>query len=219
MTTLPTGASPVPSRRSGLVVAVAMRPPGGRLREALDAVPATPPAGPAEPGTWECVPADGVATVATLRALQRYGVRDAGVGLGGLDRPPTRREGAAVPAPAQSAARVALGAAHRRRHGVAVRVSSPRGRYRPSPQAVDDAETCLWLLADLWHRRSPEGWEVADLMDTGLTGRQVARVLDISPSAVSQRATAARYVDGRRAADLAARLLDGLLRALDGTPA
>ena len=94
---------------------------------------------------------------------------------------------------------------------------TPSPQSEPPPagtieaQAVTDVETVLWLLADLWRRRSPEGWQVADLRDQGLNGRECARRLDITPSAVSQRASSARYAEGRRAAALVARGLDDLI--------
>ena len=71
-----------------------------------------------------------------------------------------------------------------------------------------DPETLLWLLADVWRRRSREGWAVVDLFADGLNGQEAARVLGITPSAVSQRAAAARWVEGGRAEELAARVLD-----------
>ena len=145
---------------------------------------------------------DGSGSVGPVGGATRVGATPAGTAAPGPSARP----------PAHAAARVALAAAHRTHQGVALRASRGRGRTGPPPKDVEDAETCLWLLADLWHRRSPEGWAVADLMDAGLTGRECAQRLDISPSAVSQRAAAARYVEGRRAADLAGRLLDGLIR-------
>lgn len=71
-----------------------------------------------------------------------------------------------------------------------------------------DPETLLWLLADVWRRRSREGWAVVDLFADGLNGQEAARMLGITPSAVSQRAAAARWVEGGRAEELAARVLD-----------
>ena len=72
-------------------------------------------------------------------------------------------------------------------------------------------ETTLWLWAAVLARRTSRGWEVADLVAEGLSYDEVARRLDISPSAVSQRAAAAGIVEARRArelvTDLAALLL------------
>ena len=51
------------------------------------------------------------------------------------------------------------------------------------------------------------GWEVADLVDQGLTYDEAATRLGISQSAVSQRAAAAGIVEGRRARELVAEFL------------
>ena len=180
----------------------------GPLPNALETVSALRPFAVGDGGVWEGVLADGAAVIAALRLLLRGGGPHVGVGYGCPRPQGTGARGQR--APAYAAARVALGAAGRSHQGVALRATRRRGGAAPAPRSVEDAETCLWLLADIWRRRTPEGWVVADLMDSGLTGRACAQRLDISPSAVSQRAAAARYVESRRATDLAARLLDAL---------
>lgn len=79
------------------------------------------------------------------------------------------------------------------------------------PAAARRLESAVWLWAALLDRRTERGWEVADLVDTGLRYDAVAERLGISQSAVSQRAAAAGIVEGLRArelvTDLAARLL------------
>ena len=224
----PTCEDSTPSRASAgmraLLVVTASAPREGWPVAELASVPMARPFQAGEGSPWEGVPVDGAGVVAALRTLLRAGAGQVGIGCGGAE-PAGRGRGVpgeagvrsapgnrTVRAPAYAAARVALAAAHRTHQGVALRASRGRGRTGPPPKDVEDAETCLWLLADLWHRRSVEGWAVADHMDAGLTGRECALRLDISPSAVSQRATAARYVEGRRAADLAGRLLDRLVR-------
>ena len=64
-------------------------------------------------------------------------------------------------------------------------------------------------------RRTPGGWEVADLVDAGATYDEAAKRLGITQSAVSQRAQAAGIVEGRRARELVTDLTGGLLK--DGT--
>ena len=59
-------------------------------------------------------------------------------------------------------------------------------------------ETVLWLWAAVLARRTAKGWEVADLVATGLSYDEAGRRLGISQSAVSQRAQAAGLVEGRR---------------------
>jgi hypothetical protein len=74
-----------------------------------------------------------------------------------------------------------------------------------------DLESVLWLWAAALGRRSEKGWEVADLVDQGLSYDEAAVRLGITQSAVSQRAQAAGLAEGRRAREvvehLAARLL------------
>ncbi len=184
----------------------------------------------------QAVLARGADVVGALRVLVRLGDWRVGLGGGAIETPlpASTRAGRG---PAFVAAREALSAARRAPGGIAVRlgpggrdVSGPgyrRGRrdetaetsaapdalYDEGAAVAADAETMLWLLADLWHRRSPEGWEVVELFTAGQNGQQSARSLDISPSAVSQRASAARWLEGRRAEEFAARLIDGALSA------
>ncbi|SFS02048.1 regulatory protein, luxR family [Microbacterium sp. cf046] len=56
--------------------------------------------------------------------------------------------------------------------------------------AAEDAEAYLRLLVDLRDRRSEQGWEVADLLAEGLSQKQIAARLGITPTAVSLRAKA-----------------------------
>ncbi len=63
-------------------------------------------------------------------------------------------------------------------------------------------ESSLWLWAGLLARRSRKGWEVVDLLETGLTHAEAAGKLGISQSAVTQRARAAGLAEGRRAREL-----------------
>ena len=74
-------------------------------------------------------------------------------------------------------------------------------------------ETSLWLWAAVLARRTTRGWEVADLVDSGLRYDEAAERLSISQSAVSQRAQAAGIVEGRRARELVTELTADLLVA------
>lgn len=78
-------------------------------------------------------------------------------------------------------------------------------------------ESALWLWAAALARRTTRGWEVADLVDAGLSYEEAGRRLGISQSAVSQRAQAAGIVEGRRARELVTHLTVGAL-AQDGAP-
>jgi len=72
-------------------------------------------------------------------------------------------------------------------------------------------ETTLWLWAAVLGRRTPRGWEVADLVAEGLSYDEASRRLGISQSAVSQRAQAAGIVESRRARELVTQLAGALL--------
>jgi hypothetical protein len=72
-------------------------------------------------------------------------------------------------------------------------------------------ETTLWLWAAVLARRTKGGWEVADLVDEGLSYEEAGRRLGISQSAVSQRAQAAGIVETRRARELVTHLTAELL--------
>ncbi len=76
---------------------------------------------------------------------------------------------------------------------------------------AEQLETVLWLWADLIHRRSQRGWEVADLIAQGLSHAEAGTRLGVTQSAVSQRARAAGMVETDRAARLARQLFAEML--------
>ena len=77
-------------------------------------------------------------------------------------------------------------------------------------------ETTLWLWAAVLARRTPRGWEVADLVEgEGLSYEEAGRRLGISQSAVSQRAQPAGIVEGRRARELVTYLAGQLMNPLE----
>ncbi len=59
--------------------------------------------------------------------------------------------------------------------------------------AAGQAEAVLRLLADLVARRTPQGWEVVDLLGSGANQAEAAQRLGITRQAVSQRARAAAW--------------------------
>ena len=131
--------------------------------------------------------------------LVRAGSWSVGLGLGPVREP--------IPASVRAAAGPAFVHA---RDAVARAKSSPRhiAVSGPDPQTSGDAEALLALLSAIVQRRSRPGWEVADLMATGMTQHEAAMRLGISPQAVSQRLHAALWHEQRRAEPLVARLLD-----------
>lgn len=147
---------------------------------------------------------DPTALAAALELLLRSGDWSIGLGFGPVDLPlpPSTRAGAG---PAFLHARDAVTAAKSSPWHLRVVDGTGAGPARA-------LETTLWLWAAVLARRTPRGWEVADLVDAqGLSYEEAGRRLGITQSAVSQRAQAAGIVEGRRARELVAYLADQLL--------
>lgn len=136
-----------------------------------------------------------------VERLLREDTWNIGVGVGVVDEP--------LP----ESTRAGRGAAYvHARDAVTAAKSSPwHLRVEGDVPAVRRLETALWLWGALLGRRTGRGWEVADLVDTGLRYDQVARQLGITQSAVSQRAQTAGIVEGRRARELVTELTAELL--------
>jgi hypothetical protein len=135
---------------------------------------------------------DPAALPVALEHLLRTDVWNIGIGIGEIETPlpDQAREGRG---PAYVAAREAVTAAK----------SSPWRVRASGPAEVARAlESAVWLWAAVLARRTTRGWEVADLVDEGLTYEDAASRLGITQSAVSQRAAAAGIAEGRRAREL-----------------
>ncbi|WP_205474761.1 transposase [Nocardioides sp. SYSU D00038] len=144
---------------------------------------------------------------AVVELLLRDGGWNVGIGVGPVD-PPLPDSTRAGRGPAFLLARDAVTAAK----------TSPWHLRALAPgDAATDLETVLWLWAALLGRRTRGGWEVADLLDDGLTHEEAAERLGVTPSAVTQRARTAAVQEGRRAratvAALAAALVGGEVAA------
>lgn len=135
-----------------------------------------------------------------LLALVRTGHWHTGLGIGGV-REPLPDVTRAATGDALLAARDAVETAKRRASRAAVVVAG-------DPDESATVQALVELLLLLRERRTPEGWELADLLATGLTQAESASRLGITPQAASKRALAA----GLRA-DAAAR--DALVRILE----
>jgi hypothetical protein len=139
---------------------------------------------------------DHPAAIATaLELLLRSGEWNVGLGFGPVD----------LPLP--SSTRAGSGEAFlRAREAVTAAKSSPWHLRVVDGTGAGPAralETTLWLWAAVLARRTPRGWEVAELVDAqGLSYEEAGRRLGITQSAVSQRAQAAGIVEGRRAREL-----------------
>ena len=151
--------------------------------------------------------AAGTALAAALH-LVRLRTWSVGLGVGPVDLPlpATAREAAGD---AFVRARDAVDRAKRSPHRFAL-AAADRG-----PLPAVGVEALVDLLLALRERRSPEGWEAADLMASEGSQVAVARRLGVTPQAVSLRARAA----GVREELEALPALTALLAALDGAPA
>jgi hypothetical protein len=135
---------------------------------------------------------DPASVVAALELLIRSGEWNIGIGIGAVE----------TPLPEQ--ARAGRGPAYlRAREAVTAAKSSPwRVRAVGEGAEARALESAVWLWAALLSRRTPRGWEVADLVDQGLTYEEAGSRIGITQSAVSQRAAAAGIAEGRRAREL-----------------
>ncbi|WP_196240567.1 transposase [Nocardioides anomalus] len=141
-----------------------------------------------------------------LERLLRGGGWSIGIGVGEVEEP--------LP----ESTRAGRGAAYlHAREAVTSAKSAPwHLRVAGDRPAARDLESALWLWAALLARRTARGWEVADLVDSGLRYDEVAARLGVTPSAISQRAAAAGILEGLRARELVTTIVGGLLQ--DGSP-
>lgn len=148
--------------------------------------------------------ADADAALQIILHLTREGTWSVGVGIGAVEEP----------LPAQ--VRAARGPAF-----VNARDAVERAKRTPTRLAVTggeagaDAEALIRLLLELRDRRTPEGWEVYDLLAEGFTQREAAARLGITAGAVSLRARSA----GLRTEEAAIPALERVLRRADGLDA
>ena len=183
---------------------------GDRVPAALQALGTDPPEGVRLP--FERTVGDEIqgvlstpdAAVWAVTELVRLGDWRIGIGVGPVEQPLPDSTRAAS-GPAFVAARDAVTAAHTSPTDLRVR-SAVGARDYPSANRARAAESALWLLVALLRRRTPEGWEIVQMAGSGLSGREMAARLDISPSAVSQRLARAGAHEGRRGAEGAPRL-------------
>lgn len=139
---------------------------------------------------------DPTAVVAALERLLRAAAWNIGIGVGEIETP-LPDHARAGRGPAYLAARDAVTSAKNSPWHVRALASED-----DRSDDVRALESAVWLWAALLGRRTPRGWEVADLVDQGLTYDEAATRLSITQSAVSQRAAAAGIAEGRRAREL-----------------
>lgn len=144
--------------------------------------------------------AEPAAVLSIVLDLTRTGQWSVGVGVGDIE------------SPLPQSVRAARGEAFvNARDAVDRAKKAPTRLAITAPSEGDDAEALVRLLIELRDRRTPEGWEVHDLLAAGRSQREAAALLGISEGAVSLRAKAA----GLRAEEAAVPALERVLDRLD----
>jgi hypothetical protein len=185
---------------------------GDRVPEALGALATDPPAGIRLP--FERTVGDEIqglldspaAVVWAVTRLVRIGGWRIGIGLGDVARPLPDTTRAATGS-AFVAAREAVNASHSVPTDLRVLRAAVGADGYGQDEPTRQAESALWLLTAVLRRRTAEGWEIAEMAESGLSGREMAARLRISPSAVSQRLARACTQEAQRGAELAEALL------------
>jgi len=149
--------------------------------------------------------ADASAVLSIVLELTRSGEWSVGLGVGDVE------------SPLPQSVRAARGEAFiNARDAVDRAKKTPTRLAVTAPAGGEDAEALVRLLVELRDRRTPEGWEVYDLLADGLTQRDAAARLGVSEGAISLRAKAAAL----RVEEAAVPALERVLARLDdATPA
>lgn len=159
------------------------------------------------------------AVVATVLTLTRLPDWHLGIGLGTVEQPlpgSTREaRGAAYLAARRAVEEARTSPANLRLIAGAEPGPGPSGPASPGSvgtgpygeRVTQRAWAALVMLRALVSRRTPEGWEIMDVLDEAGTGRAAAHSLGISPSAVSQRLARAGRAESSLGAELARSLL------------
>lgn len=172
-----------------------------RALQALASVPAHRPFERTAGDELQGVLDDPAALAPALEVLLREQAWSIGVGAGPVD----------LPLPASARAGSGAAYVHARTAVTAAKSAPWHLRVAGEHPVLRPLESALWLWAAVLARRSSRGWEVADLVDQGLSYEETGRRLGISQSAVSQRAQAAGIVEGRRARELVTHLASAVL--------
>ncbi|WP_223694826.1 DNA-binding protein [Leifsonia poae] len=190
-------ADQVGSRKGPDIVAAALDTLNRRYRSRLE-LPVDRNAG----DEIQALTADAAAALDLVLELTRDGVWSVGLGCGSIRTP--------LPAETREASGDAF---------IAAREAVTRAKRAPTrfaahalvaPRAADDAAAVLALLLTLREGRSPAGWELYDLVSTGLTQAEAGARLGITPQSASDRARAAGLRTELAAIGPLTRLLESL---------
>ena len=145
--------------------------------------------------------------VDVVTALLRHGDWRIGVGIGPVEAP-LPESARSARGPAVVAARDALAAAGPVPGQLALRCRVGLGTSRLEREVRQRhtryAESAILLYARLLRGRTVEGWQVTDLLSQGLTQKDAAARLGVTPSAVSQRVRRAGWQEQQRGRELIA---------------
>jgi hypothetical protein len=130
----------------------------------------------------QALASDATTALAIITDLTRTGKWSVGCGVGHV-RTPLPSNTREASGPGFVAARAAVERAKGTQFHFALESESPRD--------APAAEALIELLLLIRSRRTAEGWELFDLIASGLTQTAAAKVLRISPQAASQRARTA----------------------------
>jgi Trp operon repressor len=174
---------------------------------------------------------DAQAALDVILALHRTGYWSVGLGIGGVRVPlpaSTRQAAGSAFVGARSAvtrakkaeSRFALVVAAGRTPPVAA--ASGSGTVSGSVSGApllggEEVEAILSMLLLLRQRRTTEGWEAVDLLQDGVSQRDIAATLGISAAAVSQRIKSALWRVETAVRPALVRLLENLDRATSET--
>jgi hypothetical protein len=151
----------------------------------------------------QALTSDPRATLDLVLELTRYGAWSVGLGCGSVR----------TPLPAET--REASGDAFIAARNAVTRAKKTTTRFAvdalTDPLAADDTEAILNLLLTIREGRSPAGWELYDLVASGLTQADAGARLGITPQSASDRARAG----GIRVELAATGALTRLLQSLD----
>lgn len=158
----------------------------------------------------QAIVADAGAALGIILALNRTQHWSIGVGVGSMRTPlPDATRKAA--GEAFIAARTAVATAKRSPSRFALAAGGTAGP-ETARAAARDVEALIAVLLLLRDRRTAQGWQVVDLLNGGLTQREIAEALGITSQAVSMRVKAAHWRAEQAAIPPLVRLLSELDR-------
>ncbi|MCX7521343.1 DNA-binding protein [Microbacterium sp. STN6] len=138
----------------------------------------------------QAVSGDAASALSIVLSLTRTDEWSVGLGCGPV-RTPLPENARAASGPAFFAARDAVVRAKRAQTRVALAAQSESGDDHSVSALAQETEALLNLLLALRSRRSDAGWELYDLMVTGMPQNEAARRLGISAPAANARARVA----------------------------